>query len=49
MKKEPIKIICNKCGNEMPIDKEMSNENWKVYKNECPCGGSGRFDFSKQH
>lgn len=30
--------ICNKCKKEMPFDDKKSNENWKVYKNECNCG-----------
>ena len=34
-----IKIICEKCGKETPIDKEQSNENWIVYKTKCTCGG----------
>lgn len=40
MKKvKKVKFICKKCGKDMPIDKEKSNENWIVCKVKCPCGG----------
>jgi hypothetical protein len=42
-----IKRVCDKCGEEMPEDEEQEKTpNWKIYKNECPCGGKGKFDFS---
>ena len=40
-----FKIICNKCGKEMPIDIEKSNENWTVYKQICPCGGKAEATY----
>ena len=43
--KNEIKFICKKCGKEIPIDEEKSNDNWKVYKTECPCGGKAIMDF----
>lgn len=45
MKKKQIeiKIICDKCGKDMPKDEEKSNENWHVAKENCPCGGKGKF------
>lgn len=43
MRKKQIDIImiCSKCGKEPEINKEMSNENWKVVDNKpCKyCGG----------
>ena len=34
-----IKMVCQDCGEEAPIDKKQSNENWTVYKNKCDkCG-----------
>lgn len=41
MRKEVL-FICNKCKKVMPIDREKSNDNWMVYKKECPCGGKGK-------
>ena len=48
MKKEEkeIKMICDKCGKEMPVDKENSNENWIAYKPKCPCGGKLTIDLN---
>ena len=40
-----IRVICDKCGKEMPRDEEQSNENWVVYKNDCPCGGHKTIKF----
>ncbi|MBS4538206.1 hypothetical protein GOQ27_07010 [Clostridium sp. D2Q-11] len=36
-----IRVVCNKCRKEAPIDKEKSNLNWKVYdeSKSCKCGG----------
>jgi len=43
MRKKQIDIImiCSKCGKEPEINKEMSNENWRVVDNKpCKyCGG----------
>ena len=40
MKKNPIKLICNKCGKEPKKNEDKSNQNWKVYDNiSCECGG----------
>lgn len=41
-KRKGIKMVCDKCGKDMPIDTEQSNENWTVYKTKCPCGGSAK-------
>lgn len=38
-----MKIICEKCGKEAPIDTEKSNENWKVYLTSKPCECGGKF------
>ena len=40
-----IKVLCNKCGQEAPIDKQKSNKNWSVYltKDKCKCGGDYKF------
>lgn len=39
-----IYFYCEQCGSDVQenlIDKEKSNENWKVKKEKCPfCGGS---------
>lgn len=47
MKKDKIKVkmICDKCGKEMPLDNEKSNENWQVYKQDCVCGGRAKFEI----
>ena len=39
--KPEIVLVCDKCGKQPPVDEEMSNENWVVYKtsNPCECGG----------
>ena len=39
--KPEIILVCDKCGKQPPVDEEMSNENWVVYKtsNPCECGG----------
>jgi DNA-directed RNA polymerase subunit RPC12/RpoP len=34
-----VKFVCNLCDKEIPIDKEKSTANWKVYQKACPCGG----------
>lgn len=37
---EEIKFVCEKDSEHDVIDHEKSNDNWKVYLNECPeCGG----------
>ena len=40
-KKPIIKELCDKCGKEPQINKNLSNENWTVYdtKTPCECGG----------
>jgi hypothetical protein len=38
-----IKVICNKCGKEPPIDKEKSNKNWVVHNTSKPCGCGGNW------
>jgi len=46
MKKQEIKLICNRCGKEKEIDEEKSNKQWKVYKDfkkRCKCGGVFKF------
>ena len=43
MKVDKIELKCNKCGSEPELDKEKSNENWKVYKTDKPCFCGGRF------
>ena len=45
--KKTIKMVCNKCGKEQPIDKKQSNKNWKVYMNVkyCKCGGKFEIQF----
>ena len=44
MKKLDIYFACEKCGADVQeelIDKEKSNANWQVKKDECPfCGGN---------
>ena len=37
-----IKVVCEKCGREMPRDDKQSNKNWTVYKEKCECGGRGK-------
>lgn len=44
-KKKEIKFVCSKCGKDMPVDKEKSNENWTVYKTQCECGGKSQIKF----
>jgi DNA-directed RNA polymerase subunit RPC12/RpoP len=40
--KQQIKYVCEKCGKEPEPNKEMSNENWKVFDNKpcAHCGGN---------
>ena len=50
MKKKKFIIpppTCNKCGKEAPVDTEMSNKNWTVYKEKepCECGGEFKIEF----
>jgi hypothetical protein len=44
-KKKQIVMVCDKCGEPMPIDLEKSNSNWTVYKQQCSCGGKGKIKF----
>ena len=39
-KKREIKFICKDCGKEPELNKEKSNNNWKVYDNK-PCENCG--------
>lgn len=39
MKESNIKVVCQDCGKEAPIDTEKSTKHWKVYKKYCECGG----------
>ncbi len=41
MKKPEITFVCEKCGKEPVLNKEQSNQNWKVYDNKpcVHCGG----------
>ena len=45
MKSKEIKMACDRCGKEPPVDKENSNKNWTAYlaKEKCPCGGTYKF------
>ena len=43
--KQEIKMVCDKCGKEMPKDEGNSNENWVAYKPKCPCGGKLTISF----
>lgn len=50
MRKTKIpKPTCNICGKEAPVDKDMSNGNWTVYKTKepCECGGTFKINFDK--
>ena len=40
-KKTRIIFICDKCGKEMPVDREKSTDQWIVCDVKCPCGGRG--------
>jgi hypothetical protein len=42
-----IKVVCDKCGKEAPIDKEKSNSNWRVHDTSkpCECGGAYKVKF----
>jgi hypothetical protein len=40
-----IKMICDKCGKEMPVNKKDSSKNWTAYETKCPCGGGLTIDF----
>ncbi|SFL09840.1 hypothetical protein [Halanaerobium salsuginis] len=39
MKESNVKIVCEDCGKEAPIDHKKSTENWIAYKDKCECGG----------
>lgn len=41
-----LTLRCNKCGKEPELDKEKSNENWKVFKTDKPCECGGKFILS---
>ena len=47
-KKIDMKVLCDKCGKQAPVNKEQSNANWKVFdtKEPCECGGSFHMFFS---
>lgn len=38
-----LKVICNKCCKNAPIDIEKSTEKWTVYKTDKPCECGGRY------
>lgn len=40
-----MSIICAKCGNPAPKDKERSTENWDVYDTSKPCGKCNEKDW----
>ena len=43
-----IYVKCSTCGYRPPVDKKMSNKNWKVYDTKCPkCGGEIELDFKE--
>lgn len=39
--KYDVKMLCEKCKSEQTMNKEKSNENWKIYDCtvKCVCGG----------
>lgn len=43
-----MKTIFKVCGKDMPLDKEKSNENWRVYKMKCECGGQRELKFYEE-
>lgn len=46
MAKIEIKMICDTCGKEAPIDEEQSTKQWVVYKSgKCDCGGKYKFEM----
>ena len=44
-KADKMKFVCNKCGKDMPENKEKSTVNWKVYETKCECGGTSTIKF----
>jgi hypothetical protein len=38
--KKMISMVCDKCHLVMPIDREKTSKNWKVYINKCSCGST---------
>lgn len=45
-KNNPIKVVCEDCGKDAPIDSEKSNENWTVHATTCDeCGGRTGFSW----
>ena len=36
---DEIQIVCDKCGELMPIDKTKGTKRWVDYKKKCKCGG----------
>ena len=45
MKNKDIKLVCDKCGKDVPVDKKKTTENWTYYKMNCRCGGKGTLKF----
>lgn len=39
-------VVCTKCGDVAPIDKEKSTENWTVYDTSKPCEKCGATDYT---
>lgn len=35
--------VCEDCGTVAPVIKEMSSQNWKVYRTNEPCKCGGKF------
>ena len=42
---DDVQIVCDKCGELMPVDKKKSSKNWTAYKELCKCGGKQTLSF----
>lgn len=39
-RKHQVKTVCEECGKEAKVNKDLSAENWNVYDTKCKeCGG----------
>ena len=40
-KVKKVKLVCDKCGKQPPVDEKNSNKNWIVHdvSKPCECGG----------
>ena len=47
-KKPKMIVVCKKCGNEAPHDKEKSTETWKVFDTSKPCDKCGKHQWHVQ-